>query len=56
MRRGGGIDRSALLAGSGFKAICGDVRFRDDGSATRNLAVLAVGSGALRTVSAPAAG
>jgi ABC-type branched-subunit amino acid transport system substrate-binding protein len=54
MRLGGGTDRSALLNASGFKAICGDVRFRDDGSAARALAILAIAGGRLRTVATPA--
>ena len=54
MRLSGGTDRSALLVPSGFKAVCGDVRFRDDGSASRALAILAAGNGELRIV-APAA-
>lgn len=53
MRIGGGTDRSALLASAGFKAICGDVRFREDGSAARALAILAVSKGVLRTVAPP---
>lgn len=53
MRLGGGIDRSALLVGTGFKAICGDVRFREDGSATRALAILAVSNGGLRSATGP---
>ena len=55
MRRGGGVDRSALLVGEGFSAVCGDVRFREDGSATRALAVLAVANGGLRAVAVPPA-
>jgi hypothetical protein len=50
LRRGGGIDRSGLLAASGFKGVCGDVRFRDDGSASRAMAILAVDAGAYRVV------
>lgn len=53
LRLGGGTDRSALLA-TGFKAICGDLRFREDGSATRVLAILAVSAGGMRTVAQPA--
>ncbi len=55
LRRSGGMDRSALLVGSGFTAVCGDVRFRENGSATRSLAILAVIDAALRTVAAPTA-
>jgi ABC-type branched-subunit amino acid transport system substrate-binding protein len=53
LRMGGGVDRSALLAATGFKGVCGDVRFREDGSAARSLAILAVKSGNLASV-APA--
>ncbi|MEO6151576.1 MAG: ABC transporter substrate-binding protein [Croceibacterium sp.] len=52
-RVSGGVDRSALLVQGGFKGISGDIRFRDDGSAARTMAILAVVGGALRTV-APA--
>lgn len=54
MRASGGADRSALLVPSGFKAVCGDLRFRDDGSASRALTIMAAGNGELRIV-APAA-
>ncbi len=50
MRASGGADRSALLVPGGFKGVCGDLRFRDDGSASRALTILAVGNGALRLV------
>ncbi|MEO6093879.1 MAG: penicillin-binding protein activator [Novosphingobium sp.] len=50
LRRSGGTDRSALLAPNGFKAISGDIRFREDGSAARSLAILQVSAGGLRTV------
>ncbi len=50
MRLGGGIDRSALLSAGGFKGVCGDVRFREDGSVARALAVLAVTNGQFRKV------
>ena len=55
MRMGGGIDRSALLAATGFNGVCGNVRFREDGSAARALAVLAVKNAALVSVAAPLA-
>lgn len=55
LRRSGGMDRSALLAGSGFTAVCGDLRFRENGSAARSLAILAVTDATLRTVAAPTA-
>lgn len=50
LRLGGGVDRSAVLAGTNFKGVCGDVRFRDNGSIARALSVLAVTDGKLRTV------
>lgn len=50
LRQGGGTDRSALLAAQGFKGVCGDLRFRDDGSAQRDMAILAVDSGRYRLV------
>ncbi len=52
IRAGGGTDRSALLSPSGFKGVCGEVRFREDGSVARGLAVLAVVGGQLRKVAA----
>lgn len=45
LARGGGSDRSALLAAPSFKGVCGDVRFRADGSAARDMAILAVDDG-----------
>lgn len=51
MRLGGDTDRSALLSASGFKGVCGDVRFREDGSVARALAILAIADGKLRTIS-----
>jgi ABC-type branched-subunit amino acid transport system substrate-binding protein len=53
LRLGGGIDRSALLAATGFKGVCGNVRFREDGSAARSLAILAVKDGNLANVAPP---
>lgn len=50
LTRGGGTDRSALLAGGSFKGVCGNVRFHEDGSAARTLAILQVTQGQLRTV------
>ncbi|WP_404711573.1 hypothetical protein [Sphingomonas sp. MMS24-J13] len=55
LRHGGGTDRSALLAAQGFKGVCGDLRFRDDGSAQRDMAILAVDSGRYRLVDHDAA-
>jgi len=56
LRLAGGADRSGLLVPDGFKAVCGDVRFRDDGSAARALAILAVTTGGLRTIAPQAFG
>jgi ABC-type branched-subunit amino acid transport system substrate-binding protein len=50
LRQGGGTDRSALLAAQGFRGVCGDLRFRDDGSAQRSMAILAVDAGRYRLV------
>lgn len=50
LRRGGGTDRSALLAAQSFKGACGNLRFRDDGSAQRDMAILAVDGGRYRLV------
>jgi ABC-type branched-subunit amino acid transport system substrate-binding protein len=50
LRMGGGTDRSALTTASSFKGVCGEVRFRGDGSVARALAVLAVDRGRLRKV------
>ena len=50
LRRGGGTDRSALLAAQSFKGACGNLRFRDDGSAQRDMAILAVEAGRYRLV------
>ena len=52
LRRAGGVDRSGLLAPAGFAGVCGAVRLRDDGSATRALVVLGVGGGQLRRIDA----
>lgn len=53
LRLGGGVDRSALLVATGFKGVCGNVRFREDGSAARSLAILAVRNGSLASVALP---
>ena len=50
LRHGGGVDRSALLAATGFNGVCGNLRFREDGSAARALAVLAVKNAKLVSV------
>ncbi len=55
LRQGGGIDRSALLAATGFQGVCGDVRFREDGSAARALAILVVKNANLVSVTPPLA-
>lgn len=52
MRLGGGVDRSALLSANGFKGVCGDVRFREDGSVARRLAVLQIVDGKFRNLAA----
>ena len=49
----GGAGRAALLAADGFDGVCGRVRFRDDGSARRALAILELGSDGVRKVAAP---
>lgn len=45
LRRAGSLDRSALLSGRVFDGVCGGVRFRADGSASRAMAILAVTRG-----------
>lgn len=50
LRQGGGGDRSAVLALASFKGACGDIRFRADGTASRDMAILAVDSGRYRVV------
>lgn len=50
LQKGGGTDRSAILAAPLFSGICGDVRFHADGSAARRMAVLAVERGRYRVV------
>lgn len=50
LRQRGGADRAALLDPAGFKGVCGDLRFRDDGSAGRAMAILAVERGSYRLV------
>ena len=40
MRAAGVVDRGALLAPAGFRGVAGAVRFRADGSCTRELAIL----------------
>jgi len=50
LARGGGTDRAALLAAPQFEGVCGDIRFRADGSAVRDMAILAVESGRYQLV------
>ncbi len=50
LRQRGGEDRSALLVPGGFQGVCGAVRFRDDGSAQRTMAILAVEQGRFRLI------
>ncbi len=52
MRQGGGLDRSAVMAPNGFNGVCGHVRFREDGSAARSLAILELTAGGVRKVAA----
>jgi len=54
MRAIGGVDRSGLLAAAFPGGACGAIRFREDGSAARSLAILAVTSGALHVIAPPA--
>lgn len=53
LRQGGGTDRSAILAPAGFAGVCGAFRFRDDGSASRDLAVFAIERGSYRVIDHP---
>ncbi len=53
MRQSGGLDRSAVLATNGFSGVCGQVRFREDGSAARNLTILELAAGGIRKIAAP---
>lgn len=50
MRMGGGLDRPAVLASTGFDGVCGRVRFREDGSASRELAILDITTNGVRKV------
>ena len=50
LRRSGATDRAALLAAQHFPGVCGDVRFRADGSAARDMAILAVTQGQFQLV------
>jgi len=50
LARSGGSDRAALLAGPRFEGVCGDVRFRADGSAVRDMAILTVEGGRYQVV------
>ena len=53
MRAIGGVDRSGLLAAPFPGGACGAIRFREDGSAARSLAVLAVANAALHVIAPP---
>lgn len=55
MRRSGGTDRSAVLVNAGYDGVCGRVRFREDGSAARGLAILQLTGGGVRRVALAAA-
>ncbi|MGX7897037.1 penicillin-binding protein activator [Tsuneonella sp. HG222] len=50
MRLTGALDRSAVLSGDGFAGVCGHVRFREDGSAAREMVVLEVATTGVRKV------
>ncbi|NIJ07745.1 ABC-type branched-subunit amino acid transport system substrate-binding protein [Sphingomonas vulcanisoli] len=50
LRKSGGEDRSALLSPTGFPGVCGAVRFRENGSADRAMAILAVEQGRFRVI------
>jgi len=50
MRLSGGVDRSALLAATGFRGVCGTVHFREDGSATRSLVILQIRNARLQAI------
>ena len=56
LRRAGSLDRSALLSGRTFDGVCGAVRFRADGTATRAMAILAVSKGRYLLAQAGAVG
>lgn len=51
LQKSGGEDRSALLRPAGFNGVCGAVRFRENGSAERAMAILTVESGRYRMIS-----
>jgi len=50
LARSGGTDRAALLAAPRFEGVCGDIRFRADGSAARDMAILTVSGGRYEVV------
>ncbi len=54
MRAIGGVDRSGLLAAAFPSGACGAIRFREDGSAARSLAILTVTNAALHVIAPPA--
>lgn len=51
-----GAARSALLAENGFDGVCGHVRFREDGSASRALAILELAAAGARKVATVTSG
>lgn len=55
LRLSGGTDRSALLAVPRFEGVCGDVRFREDGSATRSMSIVQMVGGRIGTIATGAA-
>ncbi|MGB3794828.1 MAG: penicillin-binding protein activator [Alteraurantiacibacter sp.] len=50
LRLSGSTDRSALLSIPRFDGVCGDLRFREDGSAMRTMSVLQVSRGRLLAI------
>ncbi len=50
LRAQGHLDRAGLTGSAGFPGVTGAVRFRADGTATRELAILVATGGAFRTV------
>ncbi len=50
LRANGHLDRDGLTGSAGFPGVTGAVRFRADGSATRELAILVAEGGEFRTV------
>lgn len=50
LRANGHLDRDGLTGSAGFQGVTGAVRFRADGSASRDLAIVVAGGGVFRTV------